>query len=273
MYVKWKYDFKSLFCIVEEQGYIEVKIDGFIGEKPIKPVDIDINEITEMISGVETFLYPTRGEKADRPHISYKLEDGSARNLFYLQISGVLLFNGLISEINRRGNIDFLDNKRAEIIDRFQRNAKENKIEISFYSSSSTNLILQINDQTKFFKLSAAHIETEFILYGKINEEGGKNPNFHLLTKEYGKLIISATEQQLLEGEKRLFKIYGVRAKGKQSLSDRKPFDLKLIDYITYNPNYDEHKLDMLIERASSNWNSVPNVDLWLQGIRGGTNG
>jgi hypothetical protein len=258
---------------VEEQGYIEVKIEGLVGNKPLKPIDIDIAEIKEMISDVETFLYPTRGEKAERPHIAYRIEEGSARNLFYLPISGVLLFNGLSTEINNRGNIDFLDNKRAEIIDKFQRRAAEKNFEISFYSSSNKEPILKINKDTAFFKIAATHIDTEFVLYGKVNEEGGNNPNFHLLTKEYGKLVISASEQQLLEGEKRLFKVYGVRAKGKQNLADGKPYDLKLIDYITYNPNYDEHKLDLLIERASLTWNVIPNVDSWLQQIRGGANG
>jgi hypothetical protein len=258
---------------VEEQGYIEVKIDGLIGNKPIKPIDIDIADIKEIISDVETFLYPKRGDKAERPHISYKLEEGSARHLFYLPISSVLLFNGLSGEINNRGNIDFLDSKRAEVIDKFQRNAKEKNLEITFYSSSNPKPLLKINKETQFFKIAATHIETEFVLYGKVNEEWGNNPNFHLLTKEYGKLVISATEQQLLEGEKRLFKIYGVRAKGKQNRIDGKPFDLKLIDYITYNPNYDEHKLDLLIERASVIWNAIPNVDSWLNELRGGTNG
>ena len=258
---------------MEEQGYIEIKIDGIVSNKQLKPIDIDIAEIKEIISDVETFLYPTRGEKVERPHISYKIEDGSARNLFYLPISAVLLFNGLTKEINNRGNLDFLDNKRAEIIDKFQRKAKEKNFEISFLSSSNIEPILKINKETNFFKIAATFIETEFVLYGKVNEEGGNNPNFHLLTKEYGKLVISATEQQLLEGEKRLFKVYGVRAKGKQSLTDNKPFDLKLVDYITYNPNYDEHKLDLLIERASVNWNAIANVDLWLNGIRGGANG
>lgn len=258
---------------MEEQGYIEVKIEGKVGAKPLKPNDIDIAEIKEIISDVETFLYPTRGEKAERPHISYKIEEGSARNLFYLPISGVLLFNGLGTEIKNRGNIDFLDNKRAEIIDKFQRRASEKNLEISFYSSTAKEPILEINKDTEYFKVSATYIETEFVLYGKINEEGGNNPNFHLLTKEYGKLIVSATEQQLLEGEKRLFKVYGVRAKGKQNLADGKPFDLKLVDYITYNPNYDEHKLDLLIQRASVKWNSIANVDTWLQQIRGVTNG
>lgn len=258
---------------MEEQGYIEVKFDGLVDNKPLKPINIDIAEIKEIINDVETFLYPTRGEKAERPHISYMLEEGSLRNLFYLPISGVLLFSGLSGEISNRGNIDFLDSKRAEIIDKFQRKAKDKNLEISFYSSSDKKPILTINQGTQFFKIAATHIETEFILYGKVNEEGGNNPNFHLLTKEYGKLVISATEQQLLEGEKRLFKIYGIRAKGKQDLTDGKPFDLKLIDYITYNPNYNEHKLDLLIERASVKWNTIPNVDAWLNEIRGGANG
>ncbi|MFC5284283.1 hypothetical protein [Pedobacter alpinus] len=183
---------------MEEKGYIEVKIDGLVGGKPLKPIDIDIAEIREIISDVESFLYPTRGEKAERPHISYKLEEGSARNLFYLPISAVLLFNGLTGEIRNRGNIEFLDNKRAEIIDKFQRKAKEKNLEISFYSSSNDEIILKISQETKFFKIAATFIETELVLYGKVNEEGGNNPNFHLLTKEYGKLVISATEQQLL---------------------------------------------------------------------------
>lgn len=258
---------------MEEQGYIEIKYDGLIGDEPLKPIDIDIAEIKEIISDVETFLYPSRGEKAERPHISYKLEEGSARHLFYLPISGVLLFNGLLGEISIRGNIDFLDNKRAEIIDKFQRKATEKNIEISFYSSTISDQILKINQETKFFKIATTFIETELVLYGKVNEEGGNNPNFHLLTKEYGKLVISATEKQLLEGEKRLFKVYGVRVKGKQNLADGKPYDLKLIEYITYNPNYDEHKLDLLIERASTTWNNISNVDIWLNEIRGGING
>lgn len=61
---------------MEEQGFIEVKINGLVGNKQLKPTDIDIAEIKEIISDVETFLYPTKGEKAERPHISYKLEEG-----------------------------------------------------------------------------------------------------------------------------------------------------------------------------------------------------
>jgi hypothetical protein len=258
---------------VEEKGFIEIKIEGKIGNQPIRPADIDISEIKEMINDVESFLYPTRNEKADRPQISYKIEEGSARHLFSLPISAVLLFNGLTGEIANRGTVDFLDYKRAEIIEKFQRKAKERDFEITFSSSISDAKTLKITKNTLYYNVTADYIDTELTLYGKINNEGGNNPNFHILTKEYGRLTVEATEQQLIEGEKRLYKVYGVRAKGKQNLIDGKPYDLKLLEYIEYNPVFDKTELDILIERASKNWDTVPDVDMWLSQVRGNLNG
>jgi hypothetical protein len=196
---------------MEEKGYIEVKIEGNVGIKPLKPEDVDIAEIKDIISDVESFLYPGRAEKAERPHISYKIEDGSVKHFFHLPISAVLLFNGLTGEIASRNTIDFLDFKRAEIIDKFQKKALEKNFEITFTNSLSEAKTLIINKDTKYFNVAANFIETELILYGKINAEGGVNPNFHIETKEYGRLTVSATVDQLLEGEKRLYKFYGIR--------------------------------------------------------------
>jgi hypothetical protein len=258
---------------VEETGYIEVTIVGQIGNEPIKPKDVDIAEIKDMINDVETFLYPNRAEKAERPHISYALEEGSARHLFYLPISAVLFFNSLTTEISNRGTADFLDYKRAEIIAKFQKKAKERDFEIGFSSSVSDGRVLTINKETNFYNAAANFINTEMVLYGKINSEGGNNPNFHIQTKEYGSLTVSATQQQLLEGEKRLYKVYGIRVSGKQTLTDGKPFELKLIDYIEYSPVFNRSELNLLITRAANSWEDVEDVDAWLAEIRSGTNG
>jgi hypothetical protein len=258
---------------VEETGYIELSVNGFVDNRKIKPTDVDINEIKDMITDVETFLYPTRTEKNIRPHISYKIEEGSARHLFYLPISGVILFNGLTTEIANRGTVDFLDHKRAEIISKFQRKAKERNYEINFKSSLSETNTLTIDKNTKFYNVANSYINTEMVLYGKINNEGGNNPNFHILTKEHGSLVVSATQEQLLEGEKRLYKTYGIRVTGKQNLNDGKPFDLKLLEYIDYNPTFDSSELQLLIDRASDDWNSVDDVDAWLTNLRNGTDG
>jgi hypothetical protein len=254
---------------MEELGFIEVKIDGKIGNKPLKPDDIDIADIKDIINDVENFLFPGRAEKADRPHISYKIEEGSAKHLFHLPISAVLLFNGLADEISTRGTIDFLDYKRAEIIEKFQKKALEKNYEISLTNSLSKAKTLVINKNTKYFSVAADYIETELILYGKIDAEGGVNPNFHIETREYGRLTVSATIEQLLEGEKRLYKFYGVSVSGKQNLKDGKPFDLKLLNYIEYNPKFNKIELDLLIERAAPNLSKIADVDAWLNQIRG----
>jgi hypothetical protein len=255
---------------MEENGYIEVRIEGTFGGSPLKPSDVDIAEIKEIISDIESFLYPSRADKFVRPHVSYQIEEGSARHLFSLAISGVLLFNGLIGEISSRNNIDFLDFKRAQIIEKFQKKAKDKNYEITFSNSLNDSKTLKINKDTSFYNTSADWINTELFLYGKIFSEGGVNPNFHIDTKEFGKLTVNATEEQLLEGEKRLYKTYGAHVTGKQSIIDGKPFDLKLVDYIEYNPSFNRSQLDTLIQRGSKNWVGVPDVDAWLQGIRVG---
>ena len=52
----------------------------------------DINEVKDFISDIETFLYPNRKEKHNRPHISYDIEEGSAKHKFFLPITAVILF-------------------------------------------------------------------------------------------------------------------------------------------------------------------------------------
>jgi len=98
-------------------------------------------------------------------------------------------------------------------------------------------------------------------------------PNLHVITKEYGKLTVSATKEQLTEGVKKLYKYYGLKATGKQNLVDGKIDDLKLIDFLEYNPVFNKEELDMLIEKAAPNLSTIKNVDSWLAQIRGGANG
>jgi len=248
-------------------------MEGTVDNHPLTPKDVDIAEIRELISDIEIFLYPERSEKASRPHISYKIEEGSAKHLFYLPITGVLFFNALIGEIANRKTVEFLDYKRAQIIDKFQRLATEKDFKITFSDSTLNANVLKIDKNTSYLNPTAAFIETEFTLYGKINEEGGKNPNFHIITKEHGKLVVSATEKQLLEGEKRLFKVYGIKATGKLNLADKKPYDLKLVNYIEYSPVFNKSELDLLIERASAKLSKIKNVDSWISDLRGGTIG
>ena len=254
------------FWNVEEQGYIEIKVDNI--NNSLTPKDIDINEIKNVISDIETFLYPSREEKKLRPQISYDIESGSAKHKFYLPISAVILFNGLTTEINKRKSLDFLDYKRQEVIDKFQKKAIKEGYTIEFNNSLSKESSLIIDINTNYDMIVPQFYESEFYLYGEIYQEGGKSPNIHISTTKFGNLTISATKEQILDGEKKTYKPYGVKVKGKKNLADGKFNDLRLVEFINYRPIFDKTLLDKIIGRASKNLNKISNLDLWIEGLK-----
>jgi hypothetical protein len=110
--------------------------------------------------------------------------------------------------------------------------------------------------------------ESEFYLYGEIYQEGGKNPNLHLSTKKYGNVTISATKEQIINGEKKTYKPYGVKVRGKRSFENDSLTDLTLIEFILYKPIFNKSLLDKVIEKASVNLSKIANVDEWLDDLK-----
>ena len=253
---------------MEEKGIIEVRIEGIVDGHQLKPKDMDIADIREIFDDVETFLFPKGIEKRNRPHISYELEEGSVKHKFFLPFTTVLQFTALTTEINLRKSTNFLDFKQASIIEKFQKKAKEKHWVYSFSASNSTENVLKIDDSTNFYNSDPIIIETEFYLYGEVYEEGGITPNLHILTSDYGRLTISATKDQLLEGERRLYKYTGIKATGKKNISENKLLELKLTGFLDYNPVFDREKLNEMIKRATPNLSKIENVDNWIEELR-----
>lgn len=251
---------------MEEQGYIELRVTN--KDNTLSPKDIDINEVKDFISDVESFLYPNRKEKQSRPHISYDIEKGSAKHKFFLPITAVILFNGLTREIKNRDNLDFLDYKRQFIIDKFQKKATKEGYVIEFNNSISKESSLVIDFTTNFEMIAPTFYESEFYIYGEIYQEGGKNPNLHISTNKYGNLTISATKEQIMNGEKKTYKAYGIKVRGKKSFKDNKLSDLELIEFIQYKPVFNKSLLEKVIERASVNLSKISNVDSWIDSLK-----
>lgn len=251
---------------MEEQGYIELRVTN--KGNTLSPNDIDINEVKDFISSVETFLYPNQAEKKNRPHISYNIESGSVKHKFLLPITAVILFNGLANEIKTRNSLDFLDYKRQSIIDKFQKKASKVGYIIEFNSSLTNEPTLIIDYTTNFEMIAPLFYESEFYLYGEIYQEGGKSPNIHISTRKHGNLTVSATKEQIMDGEKKTYKPYGIKVRGKKSFQDDTLTDLELIEYIPYKPVFNKSLLNKVIDKASVNLSKIANVDTWLDDIK-----
>jgi hypothetical protein len=254
-------------------GHISVTIKGKSASGNLNPKDIDIAETREILTDVETLLFPTKTEKDERTKVAYEVKDGSVKNIFYLPLAKAIMFSALMTEVGNRGNIDLLEPKAAAIIDKWQRKSYNSGRDYTITSSTSEDDLLTINKESQFIAPQSDWVNTSLYLYGKIYEEGGLSKvNLHILTDRYGKLTVRATEEQLTEGDQKLFKIYGLWVKGKQNLTSGQLKDLELIDYLKYQPEYDEIVLQKLIKKATTNWAVINDKDQWLQEIRGGLN-
>ncbi|HQZ82405.1 MAG TPA: hypothetical protein PLR83_04230 [Pyrinomonadaceae bacterium] len=185
-----------------------------------------------------------------------------------MPVSLVLLFTGITAEIRKRNSLDFLDHKRQEIIDRFQRNAISNGLRFEFSGSLDLRTALVIDPETSFSMSVNEDVESEFYLYGEIYQEGGKRPNIHISTSKFGNLTVSATKEQIIDGEKRTYKPYGIKVRGKKSLADGKLTDLELIEFVNYRPVFDRRLLDSAIQRASANLGKIADLDQWIDELR-----
>jgi hypothetical protein len=259
---------------MDNLGHIAITITGKTSEGNLNPKDIDISETKEFLNDVETLLFPSKAEKEERPKVSYEVMEGSVKNIFFIPAAKAIMFTALMTEVGKRGSVDLLESKAAAIIDKWQRKSYSTGREYAISSSvSPEKAFVNINKDSQFIAPQTDWVNTSLYLYGKIFEEGGLNKvNLHILTDRYGKLVVDATEDQLTSGANKLFQFYGLWVKGKQNLQSGTLKDLVLIDFLTYQAEYDELALTKLIDKASENWKKVKNKDLWLTDIRGGSN-
>ena len=170
------------------------------------------------------------GNKKQRPDISYSIESGSVRHVV------------------------------------------SKNYEYSITTSEWHDGELRITPQTNYRRSSEVWVDAEVYLYGTLTDAGGKDKsNIHLDTKEYGQVTIDSDKEYLKNiRENLLYKEFGVRAQGKQSLATGEidMSSLRLISLQGYRPVFDENYLNGLIAKASRSWAGV-DVDSYMTDLRG----
>ena len=165
-----------------------------------------------------------------------------------------------------------LDLPMARAIEKLQTDAISKNYEFAISTSEWRNGVLRITPQTHYQRSSEIWADAEIYLYGTLTDAGGKDrSNIHLDTKEYGQVTIDSDKDYLKSiQENLLYKEFGVRVRGKQSLATGEidVTSLKLVSLQGYRPKYDEDYLNSLIAKASRSWSGV-DVDSFISDLRG----
>lgn len=254
---------------MDQRGTIEIRVSGNKGNLGLSPDHYDIKEIAQLFDTVESILFS--GNKKQRPEITYSIESGSVRHIFKTSFQSIVAVSAILANVLETGSIDKLELPTARAIEKLQSDAISKNYEFTISTSEWRGGELKITPQTHYRCSEEMWVDAEIYLYGTLTDAGGKDKsNIHLDTKEYGQVTIDADKEYLRNIEENLlYKEYGVRARGKQSLAtgDIDLSSLKLISLQGYRPVYDEAYLDGLIAKASKSWAGV-DVDSFLSELR-----
>lgn len=254
---------------MDQRGTIEIRVSGNKGNLGLSPDHYDIKEIAQLFDTVESILFS--GNKKQRPVITYSIESGSVRHIFKTSFQSIVAVSAILANVLETGSIDKLELPTARAIEKLQSDAISKNYEFTISTSEWRGGELKITPQTHYRRSEEMWVDAEIYLYGTLTDAGGKDKsNIHLDTKEYGQVTIDADKEYLRNIEENLlYKEYGVRARGKQSLAtgDIDLSSLKLISLQGYRPVYDEAYLNGLIAKASKSWAGV-DVDSFLSELR-----
>lgn len=255
---------------MDQRGTIEIRVSGNKGNLELSPDIYDIKEIVQIFDAVESILFS--GSKKQRPEISYSIERGSVRHIFKTSFQSIVATSAILASVLKTGSIDKLDLPTARAIEKLQADAISKNYDFTITTSEWHDGELRITPQTHYQRSSDIWVDAEVYLYGTLTDAGGKDKSsIHLDTKEYGQVTIDSDKEYLKSfPENLLYKEFGIRAKGKQSLATGEidMSSLKLISLQGYRPVYDENYLNGLIAKASKSWGGV-DVDRFLSDLRG----
>ncbi len=252
-------------------AYIEIIVNGQKGNIPLSPDNFDIKEIKLLFESVENLLFPEA--KNSRPIISYEIEKSSVKNIFKTTLQYIIGINAVLQQIPEVGNIDFLDVRTAHSIEAIQDYAKEKDYSIMLTTSLENRAVLIINSSTNYYRTDSLWADSEYYLFGKITNAGGKDrANIHLFTDEFGTLRITTPISYLdAYPGNLLYKKFGVRVKAKQNIKtgELDPGTLVFIELVDYERSYNRDYLSKIRDKAKSNWVGKVDTAEWLNDVKG----
>lgn len=169
--------------------------------------------------------------------------------------------------------LDTLDAKRREVIERWQKLARQTR-DIAFRVSAPFLERPVIIDAHTDFRADDADqwVMVERYIRGEIQDLGGaKNANAHVRLPD-GTLLAVATERKVLKEDthNRLYKPAMLRIRARYNVLTRELRDARLIEFVEYAPRFDEAEMQRLTHRGAQAWKDVEDASAWVDELRGG---
>jgi len=239
--------------------WLQLRIDD------MKPGDLDIPDLLEMIEQAYALLYPNKSAK--RQKVSLDIKDCCVLlDLKTDDSAAVKNMQDTLNAVNTSRNLDIvparfknallkLKEKTADLHRPLLINTSQGHPEKPFFLDKNT--LLQPENNFWF--------KTRVYLYGIVYAAGGKDPNIHLETRNKGKVIVSVSYKVLASVKTNLlYKKIGLVASVEQHLHTGEVRNAKFIEFLPYNLDKSE-----TIPPETDAFDQVVDPVEWVRSLRG----
>lgn len=256
---------------MSDKLYFSVK-DLVSGEQT-SPDNISLPLLQELADAMSKFI---RGNstKTNLNDISISVRSGS----FALVADASPFVSDAISDyriVKETGSLDGIDPIRAKVLRSLQEKAKKNSNRIYTVSDSDTlneSRGISFTNKTDY-KTSRTDqwAKTEILMYGKVVDMGGKTKtNVHIVLDNDDTIVLDADSQKIAEdNENRLYKDQLVKVFAEQNLETKKLRNESLLEFVKYNPHFDEDEFNRISKEVEHSWADVPDIVTWVEETRG----
>ena len=255
-----------------EAQRITIALIDHTGGFEATPERVRLGDLADFSAEVATFL---RGEdkEVDTKTLEVAVRNGSLALETAPLMSAPNLFRDLRTLLGGE-LLENLDAKRREIMERWQKAARQSKQVAYRISAPFLTRPIEINADTDYHADDADQwVQVERYIRGEIQDLGGvTKANAHVKLPDGSTLRVTA-EREVLRNDtvNRLYKLAMLRIKAEYNVLTRELRNARLLEFVEYAPRVDEDELARLTRRGASAWKDVPNATTWVDELRGGT--
>lgn len=236
------------------------------------PERVRLGDLVEFSKDVASFL---RGE--DKDVDTNTLEVAIRKGSFAIETTPLLSAPSLFRDLRflLGGELlDNLDTKRREVMERWQKAARQSRQVAYRISAPFLDRPVVINFESDYHADDADQwVQVERYIRGEIQDLGGVTKvNAHVKLPDGSTLKVTAERDVLRDDSvNRLYKIAMLRIKAEYNVLTRDLRNARLIEFVEYAPKVDEDELARMTRRGANAWKNVPDATAWVDELRGGS--
>ncbi len=247
---------------------VEFVIRGRISDSEISPNNISLSLISSFAKEINDLINSLQeGKKGE---IMASIENGSFKFNTIIALSAFNVLSSEINTLNQTKDFSTIQTKTASVFENWYNKSRENP-NLEFEIIPKDKESIKFNSNSIFQKSDdIVWVESELFLYGVITDLGGaQKPNIHLKTENGKSITIICTKNDLInEKENRVYHSSAIRVTAKQNLHTGEIKEPKFLEFIDYNPTFDEAELLSTVEKGRNAWSDIDDHIEWVRNLR-----